>query len=128
MLMSINTTKNILVVEDEPDIHQLVIEAFSAPEFHIYTANDGVEALKLIDDSSAAIDILLVDVVMPRLNGPDLVRVILTYRPEIKVIFMSGYADDILDQYGILTSRMRYIKKPFIPAMLVQAVREELSK
>jgi two-component system, cell cycle sensor histidine kinase and response regulator CckA len=121
-------TKNILVVDDEPAVRKLVTEAFAAPEFRIYTAKDGVEALRLIDDSSAAIDILLVDVVMPRLNGPELVRVILSYHPEIKIIFMSGYPNDILDQYGIVASRIRYIKKPFIPDILVQAVREELSK
>jgi DNA-binding response OmpR family regulator len=126
-LMTIKT-KNILVVDDEPAILQLVAETFAAPEFHIYTAKDGVEALRLIDDSSTAIDILLVDVVMPRLNGPELVRVILSYHPEIKIIFMSGYSDNVLDQYGIVASRIRYIKKPFTPDILVQAVREELSK
>lgn len=121
-------TKNILVVDDDPAICRLVAEAVTAPGFHVYTAKDGVEALRLVDDPSTTIDLLLVDVVMPRLNGPELVRVVSSHYPEIKIIFMSGYQNDILDRYGIVASRIRYIQKPFIPAVLVQAIREELSK
>lgn len=123
-----NKTKNILVVDDDPAICRLVAEAVTEPEFHIYTAKDGVEALRLIDDPSTTIDLLLVDVVMPRLNGPELVRAVSTYHSEIKIIFMSGYSSDVLDRYGIVASKRRYIQKPFIPAVLVQAIREELRK
>jgi DNA-binding response OmpR family regulator len=123
-----NKTKNILVVDDDPAICKLVAEAVREPEFHIYTAKDGVEALRLIDDPSTIIDLLLVDVVMPRLNGPELVRVVSNHHPEIKIIFMSGYPNEFLDRYGIVAGKIRYIQKPFTPAVLVQAVREELSK
>lgn len=59
--------------------------ALTAPEYHIITAKDGVEALMLIDDSQISIDILLVDVVMPRLNGPELVHVVLAFHPKINI-------------------------------------------
>ena len=123
-----NKTKNILVVDDDPAICRLVADAVTEPEFQIYTAKDGVDALRMIDDPSMTIDLLLVDVVMPRLNGPELVRVVSSHYPEIKIIFMSGYSNDVLDRYGIVASRIRYMQKPFTPAVLVQAVREELNK
>jgi two-component system cell cycle sensor histidine kinase/response regulator CckA len=123
-----NKTKNILVVDDDPDIRQLVAEAFRTPEFHIYTAKDGVEALRMIDDPSTTVDLLLVDVVMPRLNGPELVRVILSHHPEIRIIFMSGFPNEVLDKYGVPASKLRYLKKPFTLVVLEQTVREELSR
>ena len=122
-----NKMKYILVVDDDPAICRLVVEAVTSPEFTVYTAHDGVEALKLIDNASTAIDMLIADVVMPRLNGPELVGVLLTHHPEIKIIFISGYPIEELHRYGIPASRIRHIKKPFKSDNLVRSVKEELS-
>jgi two-component system, cell cycle sensor histidine kinase and response regulator CckA len=65
---------------------------------------------------------------MPRLNGAELARVVLACHPTIKIIFMSGYPDDIIDRWGIPASKIRYIKKPFTPDSLIRTVREELNK
>jgi two-component system, cell cycle sensor histidine kinase and response regulator CckA len=124
----VDKTKNILVVDDDPALIQLIAKALRTPEFHIYTAKDGVEALRMIDDPSTVIDLLLVDVVMPRLNGPELVRVVLSHYPEIKIIFMSGFLNEVRDKYGVSVSKLRYLEKPFTFAVLEQAIREELSK
>ena len=118
----------ILVVDDEPAVCQLIAGLFTAAEFSVQTAKDGVTALRLIDDPSADIDILLVDVAMPRLNGPELVRAVLSHHPDIKIIFMSGYPSDVLEQYGNWTSSILYIKKPFTPDTLMRAVRNVLGR
>jgi DNA-binding response OmpR family regulator len=124
----IEKTKCILVVDDDAAICRLVADVFETSEFHVLEARDGVEALKRIDSSCAAIDVLLVDVVMPRLNGAELARVTLSSHPTIKIIFMSGYPDEVLDRYGIPSSRLRYLRKPFTLRELEQAVRDELKK
>lgn len=124
----IEKTKCILVVDDDPAICQLVADVFRTSEFHVLEARDGVEAFKRIEASCASIDVLLVDVVMPRLNGAELARVTLYYYPTIKMIFMSGQPDDVVDRYGIPASTLRYLKKPFTPDVLEQAVRDELKR
>ncbi len=124
----IEKTKSILVVDDDPTICQLVADIFRTSEFQVLEARDGVEALKRIDASCPAIDVLLVDVVMPRLNGAEVARVILYYYPTIKIIFMSGHPDDVVVRHGIPASKLRYLKKPFTPDVLEQAVRDELKR
>jgi two-component system cell cycle sensor histidine kinase/response regulator CckA len=124
----VEKTKSLLVVDDDPYILRVIDLVFASSEFQILQAKDGVAALKRIDASGAAIDVLLVDVMMPRLNGAELARVVLGCHPTIKIIFMSGYPDDIIDRWGIFSSKIRYIKKPFTPDSLIRTVREELAK
>jgi two-component system cell cycle sensor histidine kinase/response regulator CckA len=119
---------NLLVVDDDPIICQLIADTFSTPEFHVLKARDGVEALRQIADSPDAIDVLLLDVVMPKMDGAELTRVILSWHPAIKIIFMSGYPDEVIALYGIPAHQMRYIKKPFTLNILVQTVREVLNR
>lgn len=122
----IGKRRKVLVVDDEPSILRLVVDSMDAAEFEVLTAKDGVEALKLIDDARGAIDVLLIDVVMPRMHGSELARVVLSSHPTIKIIFMSGQQDEVIALHGIPASKMRYIKKPFTPAELMNAVIKEL--
>lgn len=122
----IEKTKHILVVDDDPAVCQLVAEVFKTSEFEVVEAKDGIEALTRIDAACASIDVLLVDMVMPRLNGAELARVILTCHPAIKIIFMSEHPDDITVCNGIPASKLRYLKKPFTPEILELMVRNEL--
>lgn len=124
----IKKTKSLLVVDDDPDILQIIDLVFDSSEFRVLQARNGVEVLKQIEAFRAPIDVLLIDVVMPRLNGAELARVILYYYPTIKIIFMSGYPDEVLDRHRIPASKIRLIKKPFTPDILIQTVREELKR
>ncbi len=117
----------LLVVDDESAICQLVAECFSDTDFRVLTAKDGREALAAIDACHGNIDVLLVDIVMPILNGTELARIVLSTYPDIKIIFMSGQPDDLIDRYGIPGSNMRFIKKPFDTDQLVDTVYEELA-
>jgi DNA-binding response OmpR family regulator len=121
-------TKNVLVVDDNNAIRQFVANALSTSGYHVLQAKDGVEALMQIDSSGEAIDVLLLDVVMPRLNGKELARVIQSSHPKIKIIFMSGHPEDIIKNHGIPASNIRFIKKPFMPDTLVKIIHEELNR
>ena len=116
-------TKCILVVDDDPAASQLVADVFRTSEFYVFEARDGVEALKRVDSSGVHIDVLLVNVGMPRLKGAELARVIISHHPTIKIIFMSEHPDDVVDRHGI-----PHLKKPFTPAVLERAVRDALKR
>ncbi len=118
--------KCLLVVDNDTAILQLVDDIFRHSDFYVYKARDGVDALRRIDSSCVAIDVLLVDTLIPRLNGMELVNAVLSYHPSIKIIFMLGQADDLIDYQEILSRKISYIKKPFTPNVLLQTVREEL--
>ncbi len=121
-------SRTLLVVDDEPAICQLVAEYFSETDFRVLTAKDGREALETIDACHGNIDVLLLDIVMPILNGTELARIVLSAYPAIKIIFMSGQPDDLIDRYGIPGSSMRFIKKPFDADKLVDTVYAEIGK
>ncbi len=120
--------KNLLVVDDNPAVCWLVADVFKTTEFNVFEARNGVEALMLLGAPGNKIDVLLVDVIMPTLNGTELARIVLAYHPKIKIIFMSGHPDDILAYYGIRQSRMTFMKKPFTADVLQHLIRKELMK
>ena len=124
----IEKTKCILVTDDDPAICQLISAVFRTSEFQVLEARDGIEALQRIDVFGSAIDVLLIDVVMPRLNGAELARIILSCHPTIKIVFISGHPADVVDRHGIPASKLRYLKKPFTPDVLEQTVRDVLKK
>ncbi len=123
----ITKNKNMLVVDDDPAIRRLVVEVFRNSEIQVLEAKDGVEALVLLNAPGKTIDILLTDVIMPRMNGADLARIALAHNPATKVIFMSGHPDEVVDCFGIPQGKKRYlINKPFAVQTLEQAIREAL--
>lgn len=89
-------------------------------------AANGGEALLICEQNPAHIDLLLTDVVMPLMSGPDLAARVSVLRPGIKLLCMSGYTDDTIFRHGVLTSRMAYLQKPITPDSLTRKVREVL--
>jgi two-component system cell cycle sensor histidine kinase/response regulator CckA len=118
--------ETILVADDTPDVLLLVRDILEARGYTVLTANDGEEALRLAEAYTGLIHALLSDVVMPGLNGPELAERLTGTRSETKVIFMSGYTTEVMDQYGVLHSGAPFIGKPFTPDLLLQKVREAL--
>jgi CheY-like chemotaxis protein len=119
-------TETILVVEDEAAVRRLAQRVLAAAGYRVLTAADGHEALKASDAVHEEIHLLLTDVVMPQMSGSELARLLVTRRPAIKILFMSGYADDAVARHGVLAEGTHLVGKPFSAAHLVRAVREVL--
>ncbi|MHB1311789.1 MAG: ATP-binding protein [Gemmatimonadaceae bacterium] len=118
----------LMVVEDESAVRELVRAALSRAGYRILAARDGEEALTRAAAHEGRIDLLLTDVVMPGLNGPELARQFRRVRPEARVLFMSGYAADHIADEGMLSGDADLLAKPFAPDELVVRVRTALDR
>jgi signal transduction histidine kinase/ActR/RegA family two-component response regulator len=118
--------ETILVVEDEAPVRQLVLETLRQLGYNVLEAGDGYEALKLVEDRGADIRVMLTDVIMPLMNGHELAVRLKAIRPEIKVLYMSGYTDDVLAFHG-LAPEIDFIQKPFSSADLAEKLDRVLS-
>ena len=118
----------ILVVEDEDDVRELVHEILSTHGYTVLTASNGSKALQVIQQHKDAINLLITDVVMPEMGGPELAGRIRSEHPETRVLFTSGYTDHAIVQNGVLQADVSFIQKPFTPANLTRKIREVLDK
>jgi PAS domain S-box-containing protein len=118
--------ETVLLVEDEAPLRKMLCESLSHAGYLVLEASDGADALSKWEQHASSIDLLLTDVVMPLLNGRELARHLTSVAPGIEVIYMSGYADDVLAYHGNLASGTVLIQKPFSPAELLAKVREVL--
>jgi PAS domain S-box-containing protein len=118
--------ETILLVEDEPAVRGLVHETLRLHGYTVLEARHGIEALLASTKYVGSIHLLLTDVVMPQMSGPEVAEKILTLRPEIKVLYMSGYPDHPLFDRGSVSRQTGFLQKPFSPPVLAQKVREVL--
>jgi PAS domain S-box-containing protein len=116
--------ETILIVEDEDGVRKLTRKILSRQGYKILEASGGGDALLLCEQCNEPIHLLLSDVVMPGINGPELARRIKTLSPDVKVLFMSGYADQAIFQSGILDEKACFIQKPFSARNLVEKIQE----
>jgi two-component system, cell cycle sensor histidine kinase and response regulator CckA len=117
-------SETILVVEDEERVRILACAILRRYGYDVLEAQSGGDALIVCEQHKAPIDLLLSDVVMPRVSGPQLAERLRATRPEMKVLFMSGYADDAQLQHGVNASEV--MQKPIRPETLTRRVREVL--
>lgn len=115
-------TEYVLVVDDEPVIRRFAVRVLREEGFGVHEAADGAEALELIRAGLGNLDIVLSDIVMPRVNGVQLLQSLSTLRPELPIILMSGYGTAQLAERGI-ASPCGVLSKPFTTEMLVAEVR-----
>lgn len=120
--------ETILLVEDDPAVRKIAKLVLKEYGYHILEAQDGAEALQLVDHQTKQIQLLLTDVVMPRLGGSLLVEQLRNLLPDLKVLYMSGYTDDAVVRHSILHEECAFLHKPFSPIMLAQKVREVLDQ
>ena len=113
-------TETILVVEDQSDIRSLTVNLLARHGYSIIAARNGVEGLEAAARHPGQIHLLLTDVVMPRMSGPDVAEHLAQERPEIRVLYMSGYAES---HHGVIEPGAGFIEKPFTPTALLQKVR-----
>jgi PAS domain S-box-containing protein len=120
-------TESILVVEDEPGLRKLVCETLNQLGYAVLQAEDGREALRVLEEQRRVVDVILTDVIMPTMGGPELAKRVRSLAPGTKVIYMSGYTDDSLELYGPPHPDTEFIQKPFTPAALAEKLRQVLS-
>ena len=119
-------TETVLLVEDESGVRQLTREMLARNGYSVLEAGSGPEALRISEQHPGPIDLLLTDAVMPEMSGRELAAGLTASRPGIKVIYMSGYAEDTLAHHGMMDPEMAFLQKPFTAAALGQKVREVL--
>jgi len=118
----------ILVAEDEPAVRTLVTETLGQLGYTVLEATDGYEALGVIEPRKGEIDLLLTDVIMPLMNGHELATRLDSMRPGTKVLYMSGYTDEVLAFHGIAQPEIDFIQKPFTASELAEKVEMMLSR
>jgi CheY-like chemotaxis protein len=119
-------SETVLLVEDEAALRRLSRRVLAQFGYTVLEAPNGEEALRLAEAYHGPIDLVLTDVVMPRLNGRDLAERVLVSHPESKILFMSGYTDDAVVQHGVQTREVALLRKPFTPYALAARIREVL--
>ena len=120
--------ETILLVEDEEDVRALAREVLQRQGHSVLEAGDGVQALQRYEAEGERIDLILTDVVMPRMSGRELVDRVRAIRPTMPVLYMSGYTEDAIVRHGVRDSSVLLLGKPFTPADLISKVREVLDK
>jgi two-component system cell cycle sensor histidine kinase/response regulator CckA len=118
--------ETILLVEDEETLRGLARETLEAAGYRVLAAGDAEEALRVAREYSGPVHLLLTDVIMPGVNGAELARQLLEERPDMRVIFASGYTDDILKHRGASAHGNSFLQKPYGTAALETMVREIL--
>jgi signal transduction histidine kinase/CheY-like chemotaxis protein len=119
--------ETILLVEDAQRVRAVVREILEMSGYLVLEARHGAEALEVGNRHAGTIHLLVTDVVMPQMSGRELSQRLATLRPDLKVLYMSGYTDDAIVRHGVLASGIAFLSKPFTPDALALKVREVLA-
>jgi two-component system cell cycle sensor histidine kinase/response regulator CckA len=117
----------ILLVEDEEGLRSLNARGLRSRGYSVIEASNGVEALEALEEQSGAIDLVVSDVVMPEMDGPTLLKTMRQRNPDIKIIFVSGYAEDAFEKSLPENQQFAFLPKPFTLSQLVAAVKETMA-
>lgn len=123
---SIEGNETILLVEDADGIRRLTQQCLESKGYTILAVSDGPEAVQLAKQHSTPIDLLLTDVVLPSLGGPELAKQLTVVHPETRILYMSGYTDDAIVHHGVLEPGIAFLQKPFSVDDLWNKVRSVL--
>jgi signal transduction histidine kinase/CheY-like chemotaxis protein len=125
---AVRGTETILVAEDDRQVRDLTVAILKACGYRVLELENAKEAERVCQQHEGNIDLLLTDVVMRDMSGPDLARVLQKVRPLTKVLFMSGYTDNAVVHQGILDPTIAFLPKPFTPSTLAGKVRQVLDQ
>lgn len=124
---SASVAETVLLVADEDTIRMLAFHALQAAGYTVLDAENGDQALRVVQSFGVPIRLLVTDVVMPGLGGRELAARLQVAQPWIEVLYMSGYTDDEVLRHGVESDQVHFLQKPFPLAALTQRVRELLS-
>ena len=120
--------ETVLLVEDEELVRQLTREILRRNGYRVLEACDGIAALAVLRDHRGPIDLLLTDVVMPRMSGHELVEQARPLRPDMRILYVSGYSEEAIARQGQLTEGIELLAKPFTPGALTAKIRQLLDR
>ncbi len=118
--------ETVLIVEDEPAVRRLTRRFLEASGYKVVEASNVGDAIRMTEGNTEKIDLLLTDVIMPELSGPELAKRLRVFLPSLKVLYMSGYPGEFIARHGISNTEMAYLQKPFSQAALTGKMREVL--
>jgi signal transduction histidine kinase/ActR/RegA family two-component response regulator len=122
---ALHGSETVLLVEDDEMVRKVARAVLERHGYHVLEAHSGGDAL-VICEQNPDVDLLLTDIVMPRMSGAQLATRLTQARPDLKVLFMSGYTDDTVLLHGVLHAQVAFLQKPFTPQALLTRVRETL--
>ncbi len=125
--VSMYGTEAVMVVEDEAMVRKLVCETLETHGYRILEAGSPSHALQLASSHQGTIHLLVTDVIMPEMNGRDLYQKVAAIHPDIRVLYMSGYTDNVIVNRGVLDEGLNFLQKPFTIRTLTRKVRQALS-
>ena len=117
-------TETVLVVDDEKSIRQLVADTLEPLGYHVIIAASGEDALNILKKLERPVDLLITDVIMPGMHGKELADKLHEFQPDTRVLYMSGYTDDVITTKGVLGPGMLFLNKPLVPSILSKKIRE----
>ncbi len=121
-------TETVLVVEDEPALCRLISVSLEKRGYTVLAAEDGTEAIRILENNPGEIDLVVSDIMMPKLNGLELREKAILVRPDLRFLFISGYAEDTIGRTAHLPQDAGYLEKPFLPIELARKVRTLLNE
>jgi CheY-like chemotaxis protein len=120
--------ETVLLVEDEPAVREMTRAALQRHGYTVLPAASGAEALQIAQANHGAISVVLTDVVMPGMSGPQLVERLREDQPRLAALFMSGYTSDAVLRHGIETGEADFLQKPFSTSALAAKLRQVLDR
>jgi PAS domain S-box-containing protein len=119
-------TETLLLVEDEDSVRSILTDILETQGYHVIVASNGMEALKIAATDNVTIHLMVTDVVMPQMSGRELAEQVTKIRPDMKILYMSGYTDDAIVRHGLLDEKLNFLQKPFDSAAVARKVRQVL--
>jgi two-component system cell cycle sensor histidine kinase/response regulator CckA len=119
-------TETVLLVEDDDQVRSILTSILETQGYHVIVASNGTEALKIAAQDNGLIHLMMTDVVMPQMSGRELAEQVSEIRPDMKILYMSGYTDDAIVRHGLLDEKLNFLQKPFDSAAVSRKVRQVL--
>jgi signal transduction histidine kinase len=120
-------TETILVVEDDAHVRGVAARLLGQLGYRVLAASSGEEALSILERAGVSVDLVVSDVIMPGMTGPELYRQLSRRYPDLRVLFTSGYSKDAVTRHGVLEPGTKFLEKPYPPGVLARKVREALA-
>ncbi|MCM2316258.1 MAG: ATP-binding protein, partial [Thermoanaerobaculia bacterium] len=120
--------ETILVVEDDDTVREIMIDGLEGYGYQVLEAREGGEAIAIAETHSGTIDVLMTDAVMPGLPGRAVAERVAALRPGIRILFVSGYTEDVVVRHGLLDAKVAFLQKPFMAATLARKIRDLLAE